>query len=406
MTVTKNKVELKKYIKLSFIFILFFVLFSFFLTIIQYHIYTVNFNNKINSFVVSIKEKYPDISDNDIITIFNNTDNDTSNFFSKYGINLESESVINENVNILKVFIFINGFLMLLFSIILILIYLRYNKKKDDDIKEIENYIKNINMGNYKFSIDNNTEDELSILKNEVYKTMIMLKESANNSLNDKLSLKSSLEDISHQIKTPLTSIMIALDNLDDNPDLDLKTREKFIKTARKNTIHINFLIQSLLKLSKFDTNTIDFMRNNVSVNEIINEAISNTNNLCDLKNIKVSVSSSDDYFIYCDKYWQIEVITNIIKNAIEHAKSYVKIYVEENNAYLKIAIENDGSAISNQDLPHIFERFYKGKNASIDSVGIGLSLSKVIVENDNGLINVDSLDNGNTVFTIKYFKY
>ncbi len=402
----KNKVELKKYIKLSFIFILFFILFSFFLTIIQYHIYTVNFNNKINSFVVFIKEKYPDISDNEIITIFNNTDNDTSNFFSKYGINLESESVINENVNILKVFIFINGFLMLLFSIILILIYLRYNKKKDDDIKEIENYIKNINMGNYKFSIDNNTEDELSILKNEVYKTMIMLKESANNSLNDKLSLKSSLEDISHQIKTPLTSIMIALDNLDDNPDLDLKTREKFIKTARKNTIHINFLIQSLLKLSKFDTNTIDFMRNNVSVNEIINEAISNTNNLCDLKNIKVSVLDSDDYFIYCDKYWQIEAITNVIKNAIEHAKSYVKIYVEENNAYLKITIENDGSAISNQDLPHIFERFYKGKNASIDSVGIGLSLSKVIVENDNGLINVDSLDNGNTVFTIKYFKY
>ncbi len=402
----KNKVELKKYIKLSFIFILFFILFSFFLTIIQYHIYTVNFNNKINSFVVSIKEKYPDIKDNEIITIFNNTDNDTSNFFSKYGINLESESVINENVNILKMFIFLNGFLILLFSIILILIYLKYNKKKDDDIKEIENYIKNINMGNYKFSIDNNTEDELSILKNEVYKTMIMLKESANNSLNDKISLKSSLEDISHQIKTPLTSIMIALDNLDDNPDLDLKTREKFIKTARKNTIHINFLIQSLLKLSKFDTNTIDFMRNNVSANEIINEAISNTNNLCDLKNIKVSVSSSDDYFIYCDKYWQIEAITNIIKNAIEHAKSYVKIYVEENNAYLKIAIENDGSAISNQDLPHIFERFYKGKNASIDSVGIGLSLSKVIVENDNGLINVDSLDNGNTVFTIKYFKY
>lgn len=402
----KNKVELKKYIKLSFIFILFFILFSFFLTIIQYHIYTVNFNDKINSFVVSIKEKYPDINDNEIITIFNNTDNDTSNFFSKYGINLESESVINENVNILKVFIFINGFLMLLFSIILILIYLRYNKKKDDDIKEIENYIKNINMGNYKFSIDNNTEDELSILKNEVYKTMIMLKESANNSLNDKISLKSSLEDISHQIKTPLTSIMIALDNLDDNPDLDLKTREKFIKTARKNTIHINFLIQSILKLSKFDTNTIDFMRNNVSANEIINEAISNTNNLCDLKNIKVSVLDSGDYFIYCDKYWQIEAITNIIKNAIEHAKSYVKIYVEENNAYLKIAVENDGSAISNQDLPHIFERFYKGKNASIDSVGIGLSLSKVIVENDNGLINVDSLDNGNTVFTIKYFKY
>ena len=402
----KNKVELKKYIKLSFIFILFFILFSFFLTIIQYHIYTVNFNDKINSFVVSIKEKYPDINDNEIITIFNNTDNDTSNFFSKYGINLESESVINENVNILKMFIFLNGFLILLFSIILILIYLKYNKKKDDDIKEIENYIKNINMGNYKFSIDNNTEDELSILKNEVYKTMIMLKESANNSLNDKISLKSSLEDISHQIKTPLTSIMIALDNLDDNPDLDLKTREKFIKTARKNTIHINFLIQSILKLSKFDTNTIDFMRNNVSANEIISEAISNTNNLCDLKNIKVSVSSSDDYFIYCDKYWQIEAITNIIKNAIEHAKSYVKIYVEENNAYLKIAIENDGSAISNQDLPHIFERFYKGKNASIDSVGIGLSLSKVIVENDNGLINVDSLDNGNTVFTIKYFKY
>ena len=141
----------------------------------------------------------------------------------------------------------------------MLIVFLKYNNSKDKKLKEITQYIEEINRKNYKLNIDDNTEDELSILKNEVYKTTIMLKEQAENSLNDKVNLKNSLSDISHQLKTPLTSITIMLDNIIDNPNMDQETRSEFIKDVKREITNINFLVQALLKLSKFDTNTIKF---------------------------------------------------------------------------------------------------------------------------------------------------
>lgn len=125
---------------------------------------------------------------------------------------------------------------MFLFSGIIILMFLKYNRKKDKDILKIESYMERINADDYSITIDNNMEEELSILKNEVYKTMIKLRENALNQLNDKMSIKTSIEDISHQIKTPLTSIVIAIDTLDDNPDLDLETKERFYKSVNSSS--------------------------------------------------------------------------------------------------------------------------------------------------------------------------
>lgn len=288
----------------------------------------------------------------------------------------------------------------------ILLIFLIYEKQKDKELKEITKYIEEINRKNYTLRIDEISEDELSILKNEIYKTTVMLKEIAENSSNAKKELKKSLEDISHQIKTPITSMMIILDNLIDEPDMDKNMREDFVRDIKREVTRIHSLIQSLLKLSKLDSDTIHFNRKENLLQNIVSEAIKNVLTICDLKNIFIEECDSNDIFIDCDFMWQVEAITNIIKNCLEHSSinSKLTITYEQNNIYSCVSIRDYGDGIAKEDLPHIFERFYKGKNATEDSIGIGLALSKKIIESDNGNISVSS-DSTGSEFLIKYFK-
>ena len=187
---------------------------------------------------------------------------------------------------------------------------------------------------------------------------------------------------------------------------MDKEIREDFIRDIKREINSINFLVQTLLKLSKLDTNTIHFIIEDVTVEKIIKESIKNVSMLSDLREVAIRLNLKDNPSIKCDFKWQVEAISNIIKNCIEHSenKSFVEISVEDNKVYSKISIKDNGVGIDKEDLPHIFERFYKGKNATPDSVGIGLSLAKSIIEKDNGTISVESDKNG-TQFIIKYFK-
>lgn len=401
----KNKIHLKKYLFLTFFITILFLILSLIINIYEYHIYTSHFNDKIGSIITTVKEKYPDISNEDIISILNSTESNTD-FFKTYGIDITKEDVLLENNRYYHQFLILHVLFLVIVIFFLLLIFLRYDYKKDCEIKEITKYIEEINRKNYSLHIDEISEDELSILKNELYKTTIMLKESAENSLKDKVNLKKSLEDVSHQLKTPLTSILIILDNLIDDPDMDKETREEFIRDIKREITNINFLIQALLKLSKFDSNTIHFIKEKRLLNDIVIESIKNVSTLCDLKNIKINIKGRKNSSIECDFKWQVEAITNIIKNCIEHSKenSTIDIVYEENKVYSSIVIKDFGDGILKEDIPKIFERFYKGKNSSSDSIGIGLALSKTIIESNNGRISVDS-DNTGTTFTIKYFK-
>lgn len=402
----KNKIELKKYIISTLIvFICLFILFLF-LNIYEYKTYTKNFNNKISAIINVIKKDYPKITDKEIIKIINNDKVETNDFFNKYGIDVNNKSILIKNDRDYHKFLAINLSFLTITVVILLIIYIRYNYKKEKDIKDIIKCIEQINKKNYEIQIDSISEDELSILKNEIYKTTIMLKEAAENSSKDKLNLKKSLEDISHQLKTPLTSILVMLDNIIEDSNMEEKIRNDFIVYIKRNVLNINFLVQSLLKLSKFDANTVHFVKQENDLKTIVEESIKNVSTLCDLRNINIKLNIKENSKIICDDKWQIEALTNIIKNAIEHSKnnSNIIINIENNNVYSMIEVIDFGEGIAKKDIKHIFERFYKCKNTKTDSIGIGLALAKTIIEEDKGTISVES-NKLETKFVIKYYK-
>lgn len=403
----KNKIELKKMCITSCIVVIIFLIIFSILIYKQYKTYTYNFNQKIAGIIDNVLEKYPDIEKREIVEILNSSDKTNNEILREYGIELDKDSVILENNTDFQKFIIIDINTLIVFILILSIIVFKYNHSESKKINEITKYIEEINRGNYKLNIEENTEDELSILKNELYKITIMLKEVAENSQKDKTTLKDSLSDISHQIKTPITSILIMLDNIlsDENMPEDIK--KDFIKDIKREIINIKFLVESILKLSKIDSNSIKFIKKEVFIKDIINEAVKNVSMLSELKNIEIIVSGDDSIKTICDLKWQVEAITNILKNCIEHSYENRKIYINynQNNMYTELKIEDNGTGIDAKDLPHIFERFYKGKNSSSDSVGIGLALSKSIIESNNGYIQVDSKLNKGTTFIIKYLK-
>ena len=381
-------------------------------TIKQYKAVKITLNEKIAEIMGKISESNPEIDSREIIEILNSAKN-TEQYekgqteLSKYGIEIDKINSIKLIENQMKTNLKLNVLIILLFSILWMTIIILYLRRRDKKIQQITNYINQIKNKKYDLNIEENTEDELSNLKNELYKITIMLKEESEISKKDKENLKMSVEDISHQLKTPLTSITIMLDNLKDNPNMEEKTKQKFIFEISKQVEWINWLVISMLKLSKLDANVVQFYDEKINLKKFIGEIIKNLEIPIEVKNQKIIIDGDSNVSFIGDYKWQQEAITNIIKNCIEHNENNGTIYInyEENSLFTKITIRDEGEGIPKEDLKHIFERFYKGKNSSENSVGIGLALAKNIIEKNNGMINCKSeLDKG-TEFVIKYMK-
>lgn len=296
------------------------------------------------------------------------------------------------------------GFFCLALGLIIFIIFLYYTKKRYKKINDLNTYLSLICAGNYNLDINENTEGELSILKNNLYKVITILQSQKDLLKKDKLYLSNSLADISHQLKTPLTSMMVMTELLRDEKDEDKRT--EFLTIIETQLDRMKWLILNLLKISKLDAGTADFKSEEVSVKKVINKSLNSFLITFDLKQIKVENNITDFYF-KGDRNWSIEAFENIIKNCIEHTKKNSKITIssKQNNVYNSIIIKDNGCGISKEDLSHIFERFYHGKNSSKDSVGIGLALAKTIFEKENAKIYVESIENKGTTFEIKFYK-
>ena len=381
-------------------------------TYMQYQKVTIIANQKIADIIGTMLKEKPEIDTRKIIEILNSNQN-TEEYkkgqaeLAKYGIDTNETNSIISVQNQMKQNLISNIILIIIFSILCMGIFLVYLKKRDKKINQITQYINEIKNRKYDLDINENSEDELSNLKNELYKITVMLKEESETSKKDKENLKMSVEDISHQLKTPLTSITIMLDNLKDNPNMDENTKQKFIFEISKQIDWINWLVISMLKLSKLDANVIKFNEEKINLKKFIDEIIRNLEIPIEIKNQQITIEGDENASFTGDYKWQQEAVTNIIKNCIEHNEENGKIYIkyEENTLFTKITIRDEGEGISKEDLKHIFERFYKGQNSSENSVGIGLALAKNIVEKNNGMIScMSELDKG-TEFVIKYMK-
>lgn len=367
-------------------------------TYFSYRLYVRNVNNVILGLI--------DVSEEEAIQILNS---DKPNYqkadLSKYGIS-EDNAVINSMQHSFYMSVLMNAiFTILIELVITYMMYVhlsKYNKK----VANLTEYVKDINNGRYELKIKDNVEGELSRLQNELYKITIMLKEENVAMSKQKENLKKAISDISHQIKTPLTSINIILDNLNDEK-MDLKTRKRFINELQKQINLIDNLVITLLKLARFDTNSVKFYKEEINVKKIIKECVDNLSTLAELKNINILLTSKTKAVFKGDYKWELEALTNIIKNGIEHSDNdkTIQIFWEENALYTRIIIKDEGYGIDSEDLSHIFERFYKAKTASSSSFGIGLSLAKAIINEDGGVIKVTSNIGEGTSFEIKYLK-
>ena len=373
---------------------------------IQYRKYLKIVNAKIDNIISQVIEKYPDITEEEVLEILKNNEKPESSVLEKYGYTPDISYIktLGEQIETNKKQ---NIALVIIFGTVSLGIYLIYVITQEKKIAEINEYIKQINNKNYILKIEENDNGELSKLRNELYKTTVLLKETAEISEKEKENLSTAIVDISHQLKTPLTSIRIMLDNIQDDPDMEKEVREDFLIEISKQIDWISSLVVALLKIAKFDAGTIKMENNEINAKNLIDNIVSNLAILMELKNIEIITNVDEKATFIADYKWQQEALTNILKNAIEHSKHNSRIYitVENTNLFLKIIIKDEGSGIDKEDLKHIFQRFYKTKNSSENSIGIGLPLAKAIIEQSNGYIKVETKYGEGTSFEVKYIK-
>lgn len=303
--------------------------------------------------------------------------------------------------------IIFNMLLLFVIEAMLFVLFSCYLKKRQKKLNELAGYIGVLAQGNYALELTDNSEDELSNLKNELYKISVMLKEQARLSTERKEALADSVSDISHQLKTPLTSVSILLDNLTDSYDMKPEIREKFLLEMRKQITSLNWMVAAMLKLSRLDAGVVVFEEREIVLQELLNEVCTNLEIIREVTEVDITTACEAAVTIRGDYSWNREALQNIVKNAIEHsyAGRKVRIEVKDNDVYTQISVRNYGKMISPEDKKHIFERFYRAEGADENSIGIGLALAKTIVEKQNGYITAES-DEEETVFIIKYMKY
>ncbi|MCM1027369.1 MAG: HAMP domain-containing histidine kinase [Roseburia sp.] len=274
-------------------------------------------------------------------------------------------------------------------------------------IGELCGYLEELSRGNYRLDLKDNREDELSGMKNELYKMTVYLREQAEEADRKKLALADGMADISHQLKTPLTSVTVLVDNLLESEEMEPEVQNRFLREISRQISGVNWLVASLLKLSRLDAGVVELERRSLSVRELAEEVCSRLELLAELGQIAMKVEIDESIRIQGDRLWLTEAFLNLVKNALEHsfAGGQVELSAQENEVYTLVTVRDYGEGISPEEQKHLFERFYRGKTAGAGSVGIGLALAKEIIERQNGYITVESGRMGGTIFQIKFLK-
>ena len=289
-------------------------------------------------------------------------------------------------------------------SLLLMLVFCISTYKRYQRISSLADDIDQVLHGDSSIDFDNYSEGELSILHSEIYKMTVRLREQQQKLINDKKYLADSLADISHQIRTPLTSINLLVERLSASGLTD-ECRHQLTNELYELLDRIDWLITTLLKISKLDAGTVQFNKETVSLETLINKSCAPLLIPMELRGQELILRAEGDF--YGDPAWTSEAVGNIVKNCMEHTPDGGRIEIDaaETALYSEIVIKDNGTGISPEDLPRIFERFYKGKNSDGKSFGIGLALSRMIIAEQKGTVKAENRKNAGAMFTIRFYK-
>jgi len=286
-----------------------------------------------------------------------------------------------------------------------IFLLVRYQRAVSAQAAGLSAYLRQIEAGDYSLDVRDNGEGGFSLLKNDVYKVTVRLREQAEQLQKDKTALSNLIADISHQIKTPLTSLGVLVDVLaEDPPEED---RRAFVERLRSQLGRIQWLTAALLKLARLDAGTAAFKSEPVDVRHLIERALEPLQVPLEIKNQRLEIHGADSTSFTGDLNWSAEALTNVVKNCIEHSPEGGKIEIRYgvNALYTEIMVSDEGEGIAGRDVPNIFNRFHRAENAGENSVGIGLALAKAIFTAQGGDITVHSERGVGTSFAIRIYR-
>ena len=300
----------------------------------------------------------------------------------------------------------LTGGLVLLASVIFMLMNLIFTFRRYKVIARLTEEIDEVLHKDVFRPISMYEEGELSILSTQIHKMNKKLEEQQSALLHDKVYLSESLADISHQIRTPLTALNLTCDLL-LGEDLEPQKRKSLVKEQMKLLDQIDWLISALLKLAKLDARTAKMAKEKVLVKDLLRRATEPLGIAMEIKDQTLIVNQTGEESYSGDIYWSAEALLNILKNSMEHTQlgGTISIDVSENVLYTEIVIKDDGQGIDREDLPHLFERFYKGKSSSQTSVGIGLALARMIITQQGGTVKAENNPDKGAKFTIRFYR-
>lgn len=274
------------------------------------------------------------------------------------------------------------------------------------EIERLAAYLRRIADGEYTLDVRDNREGELSILKSEIYKVTAMLSEYNERLQAEKTAQADAMADISHQLRTPLTSMLVMADLLGD-PHLPEDKRKEFIGVIRRQLERIQWLTSTLLKMAQLDAGMAVLKIEPVELERLIADAFAPLLVPAEVKRQQLTAGGCQGVTLTCDRRWTAEALVNILKNCIEHTSEggFVRVDCRDNPIFTELAITDNGEGIDKADLPHIFQRFYRGKQPGEDSVGIGLAMAHAVIARQGGTIQVASQKGTGTCFTIRFYK-
>ena len=297
-----------------------------------------------------------------------------------------------------------SGAAAVILSLILMSVYCIGTFKRYEKLSSLASDINRILHGDNSIDFDNYSEGELSILQSEIYKMTVRLREQQLTLIKEKTYLADSIADISHQIRTPLTSINLLVELLSET-NLTEERRNRLTHELYELLSRVDWLITTLLKISKLDAGTVEFKRDRVTLETLIKKSCAPLFIPTELHRQELIIHSDGDFT--GDLAWTSEAVGNIVKNCIEHTPEggTIEIKAAENALYSEIIIQDNGTGIPSEDLPHIFERFYKGKNSDGKSFGIGLNLSRMIINGQGGTVKAENRKPAGARFTVRFYK-